>query len=72
MSAEYVITHKHTLKILCKSLEHFHGDIKENLFLKENVSGYFFSEHSVYITALAICSDMQCISPWKASDFSSP
>ena len=33
---------KHTLKILCKC-KHFNGDIKEN------VSGCFFSEHSVVV-----------------------
>jgi len=42
MSLEYIIPHKHTLKILCRS-KHFHGDIKEN------VSGCFFSEHRVYM-----------------------
>jgi len=36
MSLEYVIPHKHTRKILCKS-KHF-----PRRFIKENVSGCFF------------------------------
>ena len=49
MSAEYLIPHKHTLKILC-NLNIFHG------YIKENVSGCFFLntvQYNVsYLTAL--------------------
>jgi len=50
MFVEYVIPHKHTVKILCKS-KHFQRRYKR----KREWVFFFSAEHSVYAKSLRLC-----------------